>query len=462
MSAANECSRAGHLGLLLIVLLACGLRCAVAFVFQADLTNDRDAYLGIAAGVREGRGYSVPGSDQPTAYRPPLYPLVLAANPLGDVGWWVAVINIAAGAATVALTAVLGRRLGLAPFTSLLAAGLVAIDPLLLRYTAQPMTECLCTLLTTLLLVAARPPTTTGSASVTLSHQREVAIGVIFGLAALCRPTIWAWGILVTVAVFWNQWRQGRAFPSASTQRMAPTSSASDLRLWSAIALGVALVIAPWGLRNWLEFDTPIITTTHGGYTFVLGNNPAFYAEVVRQPLVTEWDGSRGPGQAGWVEALQQRMRDAGVVGEVAQDRWMSREAWTGIADDPAGFLLASWQRGRWFWNAVPRGEAAADAPEWLLLLIGLGYAIEFAAAMVGVTVILCRRDARWRPALLLVVAFTLVHLVYWSNVRMRAPLVPVIALVASVGCELFLRRIPILRGKLSANEPAGRDITIG
>ena len=35
---------------------------------------------------------------------------------------------------------------------------------------------------------------------------------------------------------------------------------------------------------------------------------------------------------------------------------------------------------------------------------------------------------------LLLILNFTLVHLVYWSNMRMRAPLVPLIALIAARG----------------------------
>jgi hypothetical protein len=39
-----------------------------------------------------------------------------------------------------------------------------------------------------------------------------------------------------------------------------------------------------------------------------------------------------------------------------------------------------------------------------------------------------------WTPLLLLLVAFSLVHTVYWSNVRMRAPLVPAIALLAATG----------------------------
>ena len=43
---------------------------------------------------------------------------------------------------------------------------------------------------------------------------------------------------------------------------------------------------------------------------------------------------------------------------------------------------------------------------------------------------------------LLLILNFTLVHLFYWSNMRMRAPLVPLIALVAARGIAGLFRLV--------------------
>jgi hypothetical protein len=42
---------------------------------------------------------------------------------------------------------------------------------------------------------------------------------------------------------------------------------------------------------------------------------------------------------------------------------------------------------------------------------------------------------------LCVILNFTLVHLVYWSNMRMRAPLVPLIALLAALGLSLWRDR---------------------
>jgi hypothetical protein len=42
----------------------------------------------------------------------------------------------------------------------------------------------------------------------------------------------------------------------------------------------------------------------------------------------------------------------------------------------------------------------------------------------------------RWMPLLLVIAGFTAVHLVYWTNTRMRAPVVPLIAVVAGRAME--------------------------
>ena len=39
-----------------------------------------------------------------------------------------------------------------------------------------------------------------------------------------------------------------------------------------------------------------------------------------------------------------------------------------------------------------------------------------------------------WAPPLLLILALTAVHAVYWSNLRMRAPVMPMVAALAAVG----------------------------
>ena len=87
----------------------------------------------------------------------------------------------------------------------------------------------------------------------------------------------------------------------------------------------------------------------------------------------------------------------------------------------------------------MPQGEAAASAKTRLIQLVGWYYTVELLAFAVGLLVVSARccsrrgppRACPWLPLLALVLTVQLVHLVYWTNARMRAPLVPVISLLA-------------------------------
>lgn len=402
---------------------AAALRLAVVWTLWDNLSDDRDAYLGLAHEIAAGHGFSAPGSapPAPTAYRPPLYPYLLALLPRVELPAALGCLQAALGALTVWLTWRIARNLKFAEWSAIVAAGLVAVDPLLLQYTSMAMTETLCTLLTAALLAAATPRAEPVG---TYSRSRQFVIGALFGLGVLCRPTLWAFGVLAAVAWTWR-WIWSR--------REAGGDRASRGIPWPTV-LALIAVVAPWAVRNWLQLGSPIITTTHGGYTLLLGNNPAFYREVVDQPLGTVWDGSHGPGQAAWADDVDRAMARDGVTAEVGRDRWMSRQAWRHIADDPQRFARACLLRLIRFWNVVPSGPAAQGVPQWLWYAVGIWYAAVFGLALRGLW-----RAGRgglgpWLPLVLLIASFTAVHLLYWSNVRMRAPITPAVAVLAAFG----------------------------
>jgi hypothetical protein len=185
----------------------------------------------------------------------------------------------------------------------------------------------------------------------------------------------------------------------------------------------------------------PVLTTTHGGYTLLLGNNPAFYREVVRQPWGTAWDGSHGGGQSEWLAGVVQELQLAGVRGEVAQDGWMSRRACSEIRTDPSGFLRACVLRVGWFWNIVPRGAAREGWPAWTVWSVGLFYAAQWMLVVAAIAWVVRTGPPQWMPGLLVIAGFALVHLVYWSDARMRAPLAPLLALLAVRGALVIVDR---------------------
>jgi len=411
----------------IIVVMALLLRLGAVWFLNDNLTDDRDAYLAIAGGLLEGDGYVTPGSQRPTAFRPPLYPTVLAG--IMVMGGGIGVAQALLGATTVWLTYLIGRRVFATRTGACLSAGMVALDPLLIMYTTFPMTETLFTfLVAALLLCLPQQPTDTpdqaseneGVLRPTLrSHLHPILCGVLFGLCALCRPTIWAFGGLL--GVWWVRTVVLNGGLSNLPRRLP----------WGAISATI-LIVAPWAIRNQISLGWPIITTTHGGYTLLLGNNPVFYSEVVRQPWGTVWDGES---LDAWQQSLKvQITAEPSIVSELDRDRWMQQRALQNIGGDVPTFLRACWLRLRRLWNLVPQGEAADQVPSFVRFGVGAYYGLCF----VGLGWAIVRLDwsglNRWAAVLLLMLSFSLVHAIYWSNVRMRAPLVPAIALLSTAG----------------------------
>ena len=434
-----------------LLLAAAALRGSVVLSRYDSLRDDRDGYLAIAHSLVAGNGFSfqreAADESRPTAYRPPLYPLVLAAVfRLGAGDWGVAALHVLLGTSTVLLTFLIGQRLGLRR-AALLAAGLVAVDPLTLQYTSFPMTETLGTFLVTLLLAVLvgvgsryeraqlsafsdRPCSMVRfSGNTAWSGPRLMLAGVVFGLCILCRPTIVVCGLLLAV---WWLWKVLR--------RRALVSSFA----WQAV-LSAAVVVTPWVVRNMLVFGRPILTTTHGGYTLLLGNNPVFYREVVARPWGTVWDdAAKDRTQAAWLTGVEADLRvDLGrrQADEPSRDRWMYRRALKNMADERGLFLRSCWLRFGRFWNVVPLGPARGTIPPAALWAVGLFYGVINVTLLVGVLLLLRKDRSGWLPLLLLIVGFCLVHLFYWSNTRMRAPVIPVIALIAAHGIGVLADR---------------------
>ncbi|MCH7988310.1 MAG: hypothetical protein IID46_04070 [Planctomycetes bacterium] len=177
------------------------------------------------------------------------------------------------------------------------------------------------------------------------------------------------------------------------------------------------------------------MTTTHGGYTLLLGNNPVFYEEVVNRPWGTTWDAaSPNRSQSSWIAGVQADMdRELGAdAGEPQRDRWMSRRAWRNISDNPGSFLRACRLRFFRFWNIVPQGSAGRAVSSPVLWMIGLFYSITGLGMLVGLIRLDRTERQHWLPVIVLILSFTAVHLVYWSNMRMRTPLIPIVALLAT------------------------------
>ncbi|MEW4487944.1 glycosyltransferase family 39 protein [Thalassoglobus sp. JC818] len=395
------------------------VRVGVVVFRSAELSDDPDSYIQLAEGLAAGRGFSTPGTDQATAFRPPFYPVLITPFERFGGGWGRGFLNVLTAVGGVYFIWRASQNLNLNPLAGLFASLVFGFDPLLVRYTSLSMTESLTAFLAATLIARLTDFTARSSASNFLT-------GLLFGITVLTRPTFWAFGGLIAL---WLCATELKSRLSKNQQR-----SARSLLFGG---LGILLVVSPWVVRNWIAFGRPVLMTTHGGYTVLLGNNDAFYDEVVNQPLGTVWDGQHGPGQAVWAHEVNQEMDRLGLRTEIERDRWMSKKAQETIRRRPTDFLKSCMLRFLRFWNLGPMSPAAEGIPSPLMRTIQVYYAVLWTLMAVGILRIFLSGSQTWiawGPVFCLVIAFTCVHLIYWSNARMRAPVMPAIALLSAAG----------------------------
>lgn len=433
--AAHPPRAAIHWSVWVVLAIAVFIRAGAFNLRHNTLASDPDGYRALA---RNLLGEGVFGDDdKPTAYRPPLYPLLLvpclAVEDQNLSFFAIRLLHVVLGVSTVAATLWLGARWKLGRW-SLLAGLLVAFDPILVNQSLLVMTETLAACLAAITLVALtrfdeRP-----------SVVRAALVGCCVGLAALCRPTFLPWAGFVVLCEAWR------------------ISGVKCKAKYAGVMLAaLALVLAPWAVRNQLQFGRPIVTTTHGGYTLLLGNNPDYY----------EFLKTAKRGQIWYSESLdaEQRFRQrsfrfnfrkeevetfraliAKTNAELLGDQVQYEAALKTIRQQPRTFLYASLLRLSRLWGVLPRQVEGAGRSNALRYATAAWYLAEFLLAAAGLAVL--RRQlfrSPWLWGALLAATFTAVHAVYWTDMRMRAPLVPFIALVAAAGAaasgERFLRR---------------------
>jgi 4-amino-4-deoxy-L-arabinose transferase-like glycosyltransferase len=211
----------------------------------APTLNDEFYFAALPKLIADGHGWIAPvdfvfkGISRPTAEHPPFYTAVLTGLA------WLGGRSVEAqaltgsffGAGTIATLGALGRRLAGAR-AGLLAAGLAALYPTLIAADGALMSESLFGLLVALSMLAAYRLADTPTVG------RAVALGAVAGLAALTRGEALLLLLLFLVPVLRR--------PGG----------------WRAAAAAVAslvVVLAPWTVRNWIEFDQPVLIATNGG-----------------------------------------------------------------------------------------------------------------------------------------------------------------------------------------------------
>ena len=417
----------------IMVIISCAaIRLFVLILLNDGMNTDVDNYREIANNLRnhDVYGLNTDADDQPRAvsFRPPLYPVLLAyTSPTSEISnTQVIFLHWMLGIGMIVIVYLLAQVAGVGQFGLIAVIG-VTLDPILVNQSSQIMTETLAVFLSVLSMLMLSKDLT--------RPTNQIGAGITLGLAALCRPTFFVFSAIVLM------WIMLKKHGSLGTR----------IRQCVLISLTMLAVITPWVIRNYQLHGKPVLATTHGGYTLLLANNPLFYDYMQRDSTDGPWTAtefdigisrfaySDNASDDFWNPDSWSVPSEANTFqrSETELDAFSYKVAWHYISTRPMDFAFSAVTRLGRFWQFTPNvtGDEESLRNSWLRMATGIWYATWILAALLSIFMIKDQlNEPIWRIGLWLVLAFCLVHTFYWTDMRMRGPIMPVIYLLAAAG----------------------------
>lgn len=407
-----------------IIAFALVIRVFVAFDVnsiapQSDAADfDRHA-LSLVAGDGYPDSLEVLGGPGPSAFRPPLYPLVMTpVYALVDTddasGRWLGarLEQALIGTAIVALIALIafqlwGRR------TALIAAAIAAVYPPLIQLGTSLLTEPLFVAMVLAGIAAVL------RYRLTDPRLRWLAVaGACAGFAALTRGN----GVAVVVALAIGAWDVRPRLSLESAVRPA------------LLVACAALVVVPWTIRNAIELDAFVPVTDQAGVA--LGGQ---YNDVAK---ANDWSWV-GP----WGVPAFADLYEGEPLGEVELGRELTDRGIDYAFDNPASVVSVAFNNSQRLLSlhdpidferssaqavGQPQGLAVAGAfAFWAVALIAIGGVAMGAARRIPAFI--------WAYVALLLASIIFVA----GSARYRAPLEPIVILLAAAAVERALSSRP-------------------
>ncbi|MBK8268583.1 MAG: glycosyltransferase family 39 protein [Planctomycetes bacterium] len=401
----------------LIALAAILLRIAILLFAEVRPAMfdfpDSHRYVRVARNIAAGRGPIDDASMR--SGTDPLYPLMLSAAPLVGINNETGIMrfgricNSALSVASILLLAGIGRRL-FGDRVALVAAAILAVDPILNFFNALVLTE---SLYITLLLAAYYSILRISDIDADkTSHATRPAAwallaGACAGLGTLSRSTNLFLPLLLAPFVPW-----------AYSRVRTATGIGRFVRHGDTFLIAVLVMLAPTLIRNYGLYHEIVPTRVGGGASLL-------------EALGTWADGAPG------MDRIQYPpVHDA--LDEYQRDREYREIALSWATDHPKETLQLAFVKLMRTWSIEIN---AADYTSPLLRSIcWLSVAPIFALAAVGVWM------TRNRPAILALLLapalyFTLIHMVFVGSVRYRLPAMPFLFVLAAVAIDALIDR---------------------
>ena len=350
----------------------------------------------IASNVLAGRGFLLDTYFQAYANVTPLYPaLLVVLRVLGLGPWGQIVVQAALGAGT----AVVAKRLAALLFgarAGLFAGSLVAAYPYYVGHDTRLQETSLFTFLTAsavLALYRAR-----GDARL----WRPLVAGILFGFAILTRASL---APFTATAVLWIAWDGAKLGGAGVGYRRG-------LQKAAAVALGAAIVVAPWLVRNDRVVGAPVLTAQTGFFLWLAQNDKTFtrYPEesidvTLREAMMATTDEEKA------------ELNEAARHGELARSVWFAAKGRAHMAAHPGDALVGALRKNAAAFSPImsPRRPARP----WVLAAHALSYTPVVALAAAGL--VAARRRLRdLVPFALLFGTFVVASGLFWAHTSHR------------------------------------------
>ncbi len=386
----------------LAAVLAAGLVLRIAFILgqRGDIlfdhpVVDEEHYVALARALADGHGAGSEAWFQPPGLT---YALAISFRAFGPGLLAPRLLQALVSTASCGLVFVVARRL-FSDGVALAAAAVCALHGVLVfeSYELLPPTWMLAADLLALWLLL--------RAGEERSPKTALLAGAGLGVAAVFGPTVLPF---VVVAAAW-------------LRRPA---------LVAALALGVALPIAPVAWGNWQRGHEVVLVSNNGGINFYLGNN-----EHTQDTLAIR------PGEH-W-QALDDEPIHAGFVSHAARSSWFYRRGLAFWREQPGAAVALYLRKVYLFFDGpeIPRDSdiySMRDGSSLLGLLVSRGPpwlpdGVLVPLALVGV--VLCWSNRRrLSPVLTFVALQALVVSAFFVTSRYRVPSLPVLAMLACAG----------------------------
>ena len=259
-------------------------------------------------------------------------------------------------------------------------------------------------------------------------------LGFAIGVTLLLRQVF---VVFVPVLFAWLVWN----IPMKNTATAASRSITRALRLTLLVGLAeaslvVVLLIAPWTVRNALDFGIFVPLNTNAGYAFYWANHPIQGTDFV--PLLPlKYD-----------ELIPAELLP---LNEAELDRALLGRGLGFVVDDPGRCVLLSLSRVKEYFKFWPSSQSGLVSNVSRVGSFGLFLPLIVYGVWVSMKLVRSTSNSNQRSGIVLLFLFscvyTMIHLLSWALIRYRLPVDSVLLLFAALGlapiADPLLQRIP-------------------